>query len=79
MDAHQIYSASRPRVGAIVTYEGRPCGVVHSVEGNLCWCSYDGGAAQPFIWCFKDGLNALHAWPSKQRDHRLAFCPGVSV
>lgn len=72
------FADSKPRKGEHITYEGRVAGVVHSVEGNLCWTSYDGRDPAPFIWRFKDGLNALHSWPSKQPHHPLTFCPGVT-
>jgi hypothetical protein len=71
---HEIYRNSRPRKGDPISYKGKPAGHVTSVEGNLCWCSYAGGESLPFIWCFHDGVNALHDWPTKV--DKEAFCPG---
>ena len=34
-------------------------GTVRSVDGGLCWCDFDDGTVNPFIWLFKDGLNQL--------------------
>jgi hypothetical protein len=65
-DASQIFAAHRPRVGQEVTYEGKVAGKVTSVEGSLCYCSYSSGTA-PFIWCFAEGLNTLHDWPTKTK------------
>lgn len=75
-EANVTFRQYRPRVGDPVTYEGRVVGTVSSTEGNLCWCAYETGTA-PFIWCFKDGLNAMHEWPTKQ-DGPLSFCPGIT-
>jgi hypothetical protein len=62
----ETYTASRPRKGDLITYRGEVTGTVHRVEGALCWNAYsDGRDPLPFIWCFKDGLNALHDWPTK--------------
>jgi hypothetical protein len=33
-------------------------GIVHRIEGNLCWLDF-GGRIDPFIWRFESGLNAL--------------------
>ncbi len=73
-DTEHLFVASRPRVGHPVTYKGRVVGAVTRVEGNLCW--HDGDETGPFIWRFKDGLNALHDWPHKV--DKNAPCPGVS-
>lgn len=60
------FSTHRPRVGDRIAYKGLPHGSVSSVEGALCWVKYDDGSQPaPFIWCFRDGLNKLHDWPSK--------------
>lgn len=64
-EAHEIWSKHRPRVGQPITYEGRVVGNVTSIEGNLCYVPYDGVISGPFIWCFKDSLNNLHDWPTK--------------
>lgn len=60
----ELFRESRPRKGDPVSYRGQPAGHVLSVEGALCWVSYTKGP-DPFIWCFKDGLNSLHDWPTK--------------
>ena len=52
----------KPTKGAPVHYRGRLAGHVSRTEGNLCWLV---GADAPFIWRFKDGLNAMHDWPQK--------------
>lgn len=57
--------SSKPRKGQRITYQGREVGTVDHVDGNLCWVKYDDGTANPFIWRFRDGLNALHDWPGK--------------
>lgn len=75
MTSAEKFSTSRPRKDDVVTYCGKPHGTVSSVEGNLCWTENG-----PFIWCFQDGLNLLHAWPSKQPDARLCgddWLPGA--
>lgn len=64
-EPHQIYAARKPRAGQDVTYSGRIAGKVVRVEGNLCWTAYDFGETLPFIWCFVEGLNTLHDWPTK--------------
>ncbi len=64
MEANQIYSAHRPRKGQTVTYNGKIAGKVLSIEGNLCWVDYASGP-NPFIWAFKDGVNAFHDWPGR--------------
>lgn len=77
-EAHQKFSASRPRVGDLATFEDAHYRIT-SIEGNLCWIEYPDGQRAPFIWCFKDGLNALASWPSKRSDHPRTFCPGVGI
>lgn len=62
----------RPRVGEAVSYLGEEVGKVTRVEGNLCF--HSGSHDGPFIWCFRDGLNALHSWPGKD-DTFNAPCP----
>lgn len=64
MRPSETFKDSRPRKGDLVTYRGQVAGKVLSVEGELCWVDYPNGA-NPFIWCFKDGLNNLHEWPTK--------------
>lgn len=66
MQPHEKFAASRPRKGQPVTYRDQHAGSVINVEGGLCWVDYDGGEAMPFIWCFNDGLNNLHSWPTKE-------------
>ncbi len=73
MKPAQKFASSRPRVGQIVSYRGEAVGKVTSVEGALCWRSYPDGESLPFIWCFGDGLNALHDWPT--RNGVVARCP----
>ena len=34
-------------------------GTVRSVGESLCWCDFDDGTVNPFIWRFKRGLNEL--------------------
>lgn len=66
-----------PRKGDPIKYFGRHVGTVLRIDGNLCWvASRDGGESAPFIWRFKDGLNALHDWPNKPVG-RNAPCPGA--
>lgn len=67
LDQHLIkYAASKPLAGQEIVYRGQPAGIVTSVEGALCWVSRDGAKSEPFIWCFHDGLNNLHDWPTKR-------------
>jgi hypothetical protein len=61
------YESSKPRKGEPITYRGALVGTVSSVDGNLCWVNYYRGEPAPFIWRFKDGLNNMHEWPSKQQ------------
>lgn len=81
-DTARKFHDSRPRIGDEVTYMGKPHGRVKYVEDSLCWVRYYDEPANPdhrcmpFIWCFKDGLNALHTWPTKQPGLD-APCPGV--
>lgn len=65
-----------PRKDQTITYRGTAVGTVARVEENLCWVRDATGVTEPFIWRFKDGLNALHEWPGKAG--KLAFCPGVT-
>jgi hypothetical protein len=58
------FSANRPRKGDTVSYQGKKFGIVSSVEREICWVDYPSGT-DCFIWCFKDGLNKLHDWPTK--------------
>lgn len=59
----------KPRVGDVVSWPGgkygRGPGVergrVTSIDAELCWVLKDGcEKPQPFIWQFKEGLNAHH-------------------
>jgi hypothetical protein len=63
-DPSETFASHKPRKGQTVTYEGRS-GIVQKVEGTLCWVLYDGMPESTFIWCFHDGLNKLHDWPTK--------------
>ncbi len=72
---HEIFAASRPRKGDPITYRGEVVGNVTSVEDALCYRTYPDGQACPFIWCFRDGLNRLHEWPTKKREHRQCGDP----
>lgn len=65
MNPHEKFAASRPHKGHAITYRGQPAGTVERVEEALCWVS-NGETTLPFIWCFKDGLNNLHSWPTKE-------------
>jgi hypothetical protein len=68
---------SKPRKGDPISYRGEVIGSVHRVEGALCWTAYsDGSDPLPFIWCFSDGLNAMHDWPTKAAAN--APCPGLT-
>ena len=59
-------NANAPRQGDVITYRGKATGTVIRTEGNLCWMSFfDGSDSAPFIWRFKNGLNNLHDWSSK--------------
>lgn len=71
----RITAVVAPRKGQRITYKGREVGTVDHLDGNLCWVRYDDGTTNPFIWRFRDGLNALHDWPGKAG--RISFCPGV--
>lgn len=72
------YNDAKPRVGDEIRYKGERQGRVLRVEGNLCWVAYDDGSEPaPFIWRFRDGLNALHDWPGAA-GHKRARCPGVN-
>lgn len=73
MKPHEKYAAHRPRVGAVIVYKHTPVGTVTHVEGGLCW--HTGDDSGPFIWCFGDGVNALHDWPGRE-GAKVAFCPG---
>ena len=61
-----------PRVGDQVIYRsigGRiKKGTVTAIRGNLCDVDYGEGQSPEdtgFIWRFRDGLNNLHDWPTK--------------
>lgn len=62
------FAGQAPRAGQDITYRGKLHGKAIRVEGNLCWMNFnDGSEAAPFIWRFKDGLNNLHDWPTKDK------------
>jgi hypothetical protein len=63
MRPSETFGQHRPRKGDPVKY-GEKTGMVTSVEGEICWVDYPKGT-DSFIWCFKDGLNKLHDWPTK--------------
>lgn len=73
MNPCQIYAEFRPRKGQPISYQGKFSGTVTAVEGGLCW--HTGDLSGPFIWCFRDGLNAMHSWPGKD-ESRNCRCPG---
>jgi hypothetical protein len=77
MNSFEQFHHYRPRVGEPISYKGELVGHVTRVEGSLCFRSYPDGEPLPFIWCFNDGLNALHDWPSKAGG-KIARCPGVN-
>jgi hypothetical protein len=70
MKPHKLFAQFRPHVGDKIT--GASIGFVTSVDGAICHMT-DGNS---FIWCFRDGLNALHHWKRKAGG-KLARCPGV--
>lgn len=71
---HETYHSHRPRLGDMVTdRDGNPIGPLRAVEAGYCWA---GPAEGPFLWCFRDGLNALHFWPAKAGG-KIAACPGL--
>jgi hypothetical protein len=59
---------NKPRVGDALLYKGAAFGLISRVEGNLCWYSRlgDDEGEGLFIWRFKDGLNKLFDWPTKE-------------
>ena len=62
------YKFHRPIVGQEITYNGGAYGTVSSVDENLCYVrKYKDGESTLFIWCFADGLNTLHEWPTKSQ------------
>lgn len=78
MSRSELLEQYRPKVGDPITYRGKVVGTVTRTEQQLCWWRRtidrdDGGM---FIWCFRDGLNAMHSWPGKD-EARNAPCPGV--
>lgn len=66
-EPHEKFAKHRPRVGHFAIYNKCPTErrKIIRVEGNLCWYQYPDGEVLPFIWCFKDGLNTMHSWPTK--------------
>jgi hypothetical protein len=58
---HETHSAHRPGVGQRITRHGAQVGIVRKVEGELCFLD---DSPATFIWCFHDGLNKLHDWPT---------------
>lgn len=67
MSPDEKYAAQKPRKGDIIICREVAVGTVTCVEGTFCWRTYPNGESLPFIWCFNDGLNTLHDWPSKRR------------
>jgi len=72
MDNTERLSVYKPLKNEPVYYRGAMIGRVARTEGNLCWVDTADGL---FIWAFKDGLNAMHDWPSKAGGP-VAPCPG---
>ncbi len=63
---HEKWKQYRPRKGDPIAYQGQIMGNVTNVEGELCYWTETGRKDRDsFIWCFGDGLNALHDWPTK--------------
>jgi hypothetical protein len=71
MKPHKLFAQFRPHVGDKIT--GASSGTVTGVEGGICYTTGE----NCFIWCFRDGLNALHDWKRKAGG-KIARCPGVS-
>lgn len=60
------FAANKPRKGQVIHFTGIPVGVVTLVEGPYCWYeTRELGRNNVFVWCFRDGLNKLHDWPTK--------------
>ena len=59
----------KPQAGSPVNFNSgvvQQGGIVSRVEGSLCWVKRgENEEADLFIWCFRDGLNALWSWPEK--------------
>lgn len=62
----QKFAEHRPRLGDTIEYMGVDVGKVSKIEGALCYVTARDGLESPFIWCFEDGLNAFHTWPTKR-------------
>ena len=76
LQPHETFATSRPRKGDPVSYRGEAVGKVHRVEEGLLYVEKpDGEISLQCIWCFRDGLNSLHSWPSKQPDARQVGDP----
>jgi hypothetical protein len=72
-DSAKIFAKHRPHIGDKIT--GGTDGTVTRVEGSICHIdTLDGPTC--FLWCFHDGLNALHQWDRK-KGGKTARCPGV--
>lgn len=61
----QRFAEHRPRLGDTIEYMGVDIGKVTKIEGAICYVTGRDGLESPFIWCFSDGLNALHTWSMK--------------
>ncbi len=64
------YQKNRPRVGDEITYNspayGLFFGTITEVSGAICYYRVIGESNPTcFIWCFREGLNKLHSWPTK--------------
>lgn len=70
MRKEQKFAEWKPKRGESVTYMGRQIGKVTNIDGGLCYVD----DKLQFIWCFGDGLNSLHDWPSAAGGPR-SFCP----
>ena len=62
----QKFANYKPHLGDTVRFMGVELGKVVKIEGAICYVEWGDGLEQPFIWCFSDGLNALHEWPQKR-------------
>ena len=69
INAREKYRSNKPVIGDWVTFTYESIisrGQITNVMGNLCYVRYGDEESCPFIWCFKDGLNILHNWPTKE-------------
>ena len=69
---HEKYADFRPVPGdRVKCHSGSGLfshGIVKRVEASVCYTTYpDGEDSGHFLWCFWDGLNKEHFWPTKQQ------------